>query len=208
MQRPLWYKQAGFRFLDGDRTIYIDPWEIPAGEPAADFILLTHAHHDHFDPETIMRLSTPKTLIFAPKDVAAKLDGNIVAVAPNETHNSYGIHIKTVPAYNIGKPYHPKENAWVGFILEIAGSRFYHAGDTDHIPEMANIRSDIALLPIGGTYTMNVQEAAAAASVLRPQAAIPMHYGFVIGSEKDGERFRKLAQVPVEILAPQSPFIC
>ena len=202
-----WYKQSGFRLIHEERQVYIDPWEVPAGEPKADFILITHAHFDHFDKETIERLRHAGTKIIAPKDVARELTGaNITGVLPGETHDIAGLKFETVPAYNIDKEYHPKAKKWVGYVIEINGHRYYHAGDTDRIPEMTAIETAVAMLPIGGTYTMDVDEAVEAVADISPERAIPMHYGFEVGSKEDGERFQNLAGVPVDLLEPRIPF--
>ncbi len=111
-----------------------------------------------------------------------------------------GVKIEVVPAYTPNKESHPKTAGDVGFILDFAGKRIYHAGDTDLIPEMANIQVDVALLPVGGTYTMNAKEAAQAANLIKPGVAVPMHWGDIVGSLADAEVFRAQCQVPVEIL--------
>ena len=202
MEMPLWYKQSGFRFTMSDgRMLYIDPWDIPKGEPKADFIFISHAHPDHFDPAAIANLKHPKTLIIAPEDVAAEIE-TAIGIKPGVEKNIEGIEFSTVPAYNLNKPFHPKKNNWVGYILNLEGRYWYHAGDTDHIPEMDKIRAHTALLPIGGTYTMDAQEAAEAANTFKPGTAIPMHYGFVVGTSKDAQNFKKLCTVPVALLTP------
>ena len=205
-----WYRQSAFRVTDGERTIYIDPWGTGDAEPAADLILITHAHFDHFQPEEIERLRTAQTSIVAPHDVAAELSGNITPVAPGESHEVAGVRFSTVPAYNVAEErlqMHPKKNRWVGYILELGGSTYYHAGDTDHTPELDDVKTGVALVPIGGTYTMDAIEAAGLVASIAPRIAVPMHFGFVVGSPADGDRFRQLAApVPVEILTPTNPF--
>ena len=190
-----------------ERNVYIDPWEVPEGEPAADFILITHAHFDHFDKDTIEQLRHEQTVIVAPHDVARELSGEgIIGVAPGERREIEGLKLEMVPAYNIDKDAHPKEKNWVGYIAEINGTRYYHAGDTDRIPEMGDIDTVVAMLPIGGTYTMDVDEAAEALGDIGPQSAIPMHFGFVVGEPDDARRFLDIAPVPVDILPPRIPF--
>ena len=202
-----WYKQSGFRFdLPDGKVLYIDPWEVPQSEPKADLILITHAHYDHFDTATINRLRTDKTIIVAPADVAEELGEGALAIAPGEEQEVMGSGIKAVPAYNIDKSFHPKKNNWVGYVIEIDGQKWYHAGDTDLIPEMEDLAPQTALLPIGGTYTMDAKEAAEAAQKIQAQRAIPMHYGFVVGKPSDAEIFKQLSSVPVEIPVPQIPF--
>jgi L-ascorbate metabolism protein UlaG (beta-lactamase superfamily) len=205
-----WYRQSALRFTDGERTIYIDPWGTDAAAPAADLILITHAHDDHLQPEEIARLSASGAKIVAPHDVAAGLSGDVTAVAPGESHEVAGVKFTTVPAYNIAEErlqMHPKANRWVGYVLELPGGSYYHAGDTDHVPELDDVKTDVAFLPIGGTYTMDVPEAAGLAKSMAPGIAVPMHYGFVVGSAGDGERFRELASpVAVQIMTPENPF--
>jgi len=91
----------------------------------------------------------------------------------------------------------------VGFIITVAGVRIYHAGDTDVIPEMDDIETDVALLPVGGTYTMTADEAAQAANRIQPQVAIPMHWGTIVGSKRDAQRFSDLCQMEVVILSQE-----
>ena len=107
--------------------------------------------------------------------------------------------IEIVPAYNINKKYHPKENGWLGFIIDINGECIYHSGDTDLIPEMEGINADIALLPVSGTYVMTADEAVKAALVIKPGLAIPMHYGALVGDEEDARKFEKALQGKVEV---------
>ena len=154
-----WYRQSALRFADGERTVYIDPWGTDAAAPAADLILITHAHDDHLQPEEIARLSAAGAKIVAPHDVAAGLSGDVTAVAPGESHEVAGVKFTTVPAYNTAEErleMHPKANRWVGYVLELSGGTYYHAGDTDHVPELDDLKTDVAFLPIGGTYTMDV----------------------------------------------------
>jgi L-ascorbate metabolism protein UlaG (beta-lactamase superfamily) len=210
LDRFTWFKQAAFSWSDGDLTIYIDPWGTDPDAPPADLILITHAHDDHFCPDDIERLSRPGTKLVAPHDVAAELSGDVTPVAPGETHEVAGVKFTTVPAYNTREEaldFHPKANRWVGFVIELAGTSYYHAGDTDHAPELEDVKTDVAFLPVGGYYTMDVPEAAGLARAISPQLAVPMHYGFVIGSASDGEAFREAAApVKVELLEPTNPF--
>lgn len=205
-----WFRQSAIRFSDGDRRVYIDPWGTDDEAPPADLILITHAHADHLQPEEIARLSAGGAKIVAPHDVAAELSGDVVPVAPGESHEIVGVRFTTVPAYNTAEErleMHPKGNRWVGYVLELPGGTYYHAGDTDHVPELDAVKADVAFLPIGGTYTMDAAEAAGLARSIDPQVAVPMHFGFVVGSPSDGERFRELAApVPVQILTPTNAF--
>jgi L-ascorbate metabolism protein UlaG (beta-lactamase superfamily) len=210
LERFTWFRQAAFRWAGDGLTVYIDPWGLGDDEAPAGLILITHAHSDHFDPDDIAKVRTSSTKIAAPHDVAAELSGDVTAVAPGESHEIAGVHVATVPAYNVQEDRldkHPKEKRWVGYVLELDGSSYYHAGDTDHAPELDDVRTDVAFLPIGGTYTMDAAQAGGLARSIAPRLAVPMHYGFVVGSPSDAERFRKEADpVTVEVLTPVNAF--
>ena len=210
LERFTWFKQSAYRW-DGDgATVYIDPWGVPEGAPEADVIFITHAHDDHFQPEEIQRLTKKDTQIVAPRDIAAELSGNVQPVAPGDTVEAGGIKGQALPAYNIAEErleMHPKANGWVGYVLQLGDTTYYHAGDTDHLTDLETISPQVAFVPIGGTFTMDASEAAGLIRIMSPQLAVPMHYGFVVGSPADAERFRQEADpVKVEILQPQVPF--
>ncbi len=194
-----WLGHASFR-IDGEKTIYIDPWKLKGKPPKADLILITHDHYDHCSPDDVAKITKKDTVIVTIAAAAGKFKGNVRVVKPGDNLTAAGIPIEVVPAYNVGKRFHPKGAGYVGFILTVGGQRIYHAGDTDIIPEMDDIQADIALLPVGGTYTMTAEEAARAANKIKPKVAIPMHYGDIVGSIRDAERFRDLCQVEVTIL--------
>jgi L-ascorbate metabolism protein UlaG (beta-lactamase superfamily) len=191
--------------LDGPPAIYIDPTSLGSEPPAADVILISHEHQDHFMPAAIEQISTPQTVILASQRVAERLAGmeglaaEVRAMQPGEEATVGGVTIETLPAYNIDKSYHPRTAGNLGFIVTWGGERLYFAGDTDHIPEMADVECDVALLPIGGTYTMDVEEAAAAAADIGPRVAVPMHV-----RSADPEQFRELCDCPVVILEAES----
>jgi L-ascorbate metabolism protein UlaG (beta-lactamase superfamily) len=211
MLEPItWFRQAAIRWTDGARTVYVDPWGTRPDDAPADVILITHAHHDHFHPEEIERLSSSGAKVAAPQDVAAELSGDITPVAPGESHELAGIRFSTVPAYNTREEaldFHPKSKRWVGYVLEFGGVTYYHAGDTDHAPELDGVRADVAFLPVGGHFTMDPAEAGGLAQAIAPELAVPIHYGFVVGSASDGDRFRAAADpVKVEVLSPRDPF--
>ncbi|MDI6725607.1 MAG: MBL fold metallo-hydrolase [Smithellaceae bacterium] len=189
--------------IKGEKTIYFDPWKL-AKEDKADIILISHSHYDHCSPEDVRKIQHDKTVIFTTPDCAPKLSGEVRVLAPGETVREGAIIIEAVPSYNLNKAFHPRENNWLGFIITIGGKRIYYAGDTDHVPEMQNIKADIVIIPVGGKYTMTAAEAARAVSVIRPEAAIPIHYGDIVGSLKDAEEFQRLADVPVIILPVSS----
>jgi len=193
-----WLGHASFR-IDGEKVIYIDPWNVKQAEPA-DLILVTHEHFDHCSPEDIKKIQKKGTIVVTVSDCAEKLQREVKIVKPGDSLTVSDIEVEAVPAYNIKKSFHPKANGWVGFVFTVAGKRIYHAGDTDLIPEMEEIKADIVLLPVGGTYTMDAKEAAEAANKMKPEIAIPMHYGSVVGSAREAEEFKELCQVRVEIL--------
>ncbi len=195
-----WLGHASFR-LTGDKVIYIDPWQLKADRPpVADIILITHGHYDHCSPEDVAKIRGPRTTVLATAACASQLPGPVQVVKPGEKLTVQGVSIETVPAYNINKSYHPKADNNVGYIVTLNGERIYHAGDTDHIPEMDSIQADVALLPVGGKYTMDAAEAAKAANAMRPGMAVPIHWGTIVGDRGDADRFKELAKVPVEIL--------
>ena len=208
-----WYQQSGFRFKGERLVLYIDPWNLKGDLPPADLVLLTHAHGDHYSSDDLKRIKGPKTQFVAPADVAKELSGNVKAAKPGERFDAAGVKLETVPAYNIDPARlqaHPKANNWVGYVMQLAGRTYYHAGDTDHLPELDKIKTDVAFVPIGnGGFVMTVDEAAALVKAMKPKVAVPMHYGFYpgVGVEADGERFKKAASgVEVQILKPVNPF--
>lgn len=201
LQSVHWLGHASFR-LTGEKVIYIDPWQLQSGE-AADIILITHPHDDHCSPADVARIRGPQTTVVATADCAGKLQAPVQVVKPGDKIIVQGVTIEAVPAYNIGKTFHPQAKGWVGYVVTVNGKRIYHAGDSDHTPEMDAVRADVALLPVGGKYTMNVDEAAAAANTIKPGVAVPMHWGSIVGGRSDAERFAEIVQVPVEILDVQ-----
>jgi len=196
-----WLGHASFR-LDGSATVYIDPWRLHSTRPA-DIILVTHDHHDHLSPEDIARISRPDTVLVCPQSCAGKLRGDVRVVKPGDVLTVGKATIQAVPAYNTNKPNHSQQAGNVGYVVEMDGWRVYHAGDTDLIPEMAEIACDVALLPIGGTYTMDATEAAQALGMMRTRYAIPMHYGGIVGGPQDAATFRSLAPEGVEVVIPK-----
>ena len=210
LDRFTWFRQAAMRYAGDGITIYIDPWGTSPEDPKADLILITHAHFDHLQPHEIERLSQDGTKVVAPKDVAAELSGDVTGVAPGESHEIAGVRFETVPAYNTAEErldMHPRSNDWVGYVLELDGKRYYHAGDTDALPELESLQTDVAMIPIGGTYTMDYKEAAGFVKAMQPEVAVPMHFGFVVCSPSHADLFKKAADpVRVEVLAPTNPF--
>ncbi|MBN2422437.1 MBL fold metallo-hydrolase [Candidatus Woesearchaeota archaeon] len=201
-----WLGQSSFKLEYGDLKIYIDPYQL-SEEDKADIILITHGHYDHCSIADIAKLTKAETKIITTPDTTSKLaskveGGNPILIKPGDKLElkKEDILVEAVPAYNTNKAFHPKDNQWVGYILTINKVRFYHSGDSDAIPEMNTIKADIVMLPVGGTYTMNAGEAAKIVNIIKPRIAIPMHYGKIVGSKTDAERFKELCQCEVRIL--------
>lgn len=199
------FGQNSIRVKDGDRSVYIDPFRMQITPNDADIIFLTHDHYDHFSPEDIDKVIGKNTILVIPekmedkvKEIADRFAG-IVTVKPGASYEVSGLEFETVPAYNILKPFHPKSAGWVGYILKTGGKRIYIAGDTDATKEAKAVKCDIALVPIGGTYTMDAKAAAGLVDELEPEIAIPVHYGTGVGSPSDGEIFEKNVKKSVKI---------
>lgn len=182
--------------IGGDQVLYFDPFRITDARKDADIVFITHPHFDHFSPADIARVCKPETVFIAPESMAAELKSagitEPVLMKPGKSKTISGIAVETVPAYNISKQFHPKQNGWLGYIVTVGGKRIYAAGDTDATKEAAAVQCDIALIPIGGTYTMNPAEAAELVNRMRPQIVIPIHYGTIVGNPGDGAAFAKL----------------
>jgi L-ascorbate metabolism protein UlaG (beta-lactamase superfamily) len=195
-----WLGHASFR-LDGPPTIYFDPRGLGDDPPPAGIILISHDHDDHFSISDLKAIGGPETVIITISSVATRLEEagvtyhEVQAVRPGERMKVGDVEIETVPAYNVDKSYHPKEAGYLGFIVTLQGERLYFAGDTDRISEMSSIECDVALLPIGGMYTMDVEEAAQAAADIGPRVAVPMHE-----RNADPNVFRDLCDCPVVVM--------
>jgi L-ascorbate metabolism protein UlaG (beta-lactamase superfamily) len=197
-----WLGHSGIR-ITGTKTIVIDPYHIAGREPA-DIILITHEHYDHMSLEDIQKIRTDKTTFIVPYKNAGQFAGQVIGMKPGDQIEVDAVSIQAVPAYNIGKSFHPRERLYMGYIIIMDETSLYHAGDTDLIPEMREIKTDVAFLPVSGTYTMNAQEAAEAAEIIRPKLAVPIHWGSVAGYRTDAEQFHRLSQVRSMILEQEN----
>jgi len=191
--------------IEGEKVIYTDPYVMPSNPKKADLILITHDHYDHCDVGKVRQIQKADTVIVTTPDCASKLSGNIKIIKPGQNLTVDSVRIRAIPAYNINKSFHPKSNNWVGFVFTVSGTTFYIAGDTDFIPEMKGLKPDVAMLPIGGTYTMNIDEAVKATLAIEPKTVIPMHYNTFNGIEADPQEFKekvndKNPSIKVEIL--------
>lgn len=195
-----WIGHAGFLMrLDG-KNVYIDPFNVGGTRDHADVILITHPHYDHLSPEDIRLIADQSTTVFVPKDSVGKIPaGRAIGVEPGRHYSHGSLSFDTVPAYNVVENrmhYHPKANGWVGYVLDINGTKVYHAGDTDFIKEMADIATGLALLPMGGTYVMDVDQMIEASHAVKAEKVAPMHYKALLGKEgSDAAEKRFLSRV-------------
>ena len=185
--------QSSIKISD-DLTIYFDPYDIKEkvnNDDKADYIFITHPHWDHLDIDSINNIVNEKTIIVGPSCVIEKLDKsfNLLEVEPNKTYNLDNISFKTVPSYNIGRDYHPKDAFYVGYLLTLNDITYYVPGDTDVLEELNKLNADVIFLPVGGTYTMTREEAVGLANTIKPKYAIPIHYGLAVGSMEDAKYF-------------------
>ncbi len=178
-----------------EKTIYIDPYGLKTNYNDADIILITHSHFDHFSEEDIKKVKKKETIIIAPTDLYDKSlalnfkNENITIVEPNNTYKVEGITIKTIPSYNTNKNFHPKENKWVGYLINLNNTIYYIAGDTDINEDNKKVTCEVAFVPVGGTYTMTATEAADLVNTIKPKFAVPIHYGSVVGKTEDAKIF-------------------
>ena len=196
-----WYGHDTFTLHHNSLRVCIDPYQLTT-KIDADIILISHNHFDHLSNDDLQKASTDKTTIIAANECLGQIktkSKQVIGIAPNEEKTISGIKVKAVPAYNIDKinpdtkkPFHPKEDKKVGFVITINNTTFYHAGDSDYIPEMNDLAPDVFFVPVSGTYVMTAKEAANSVLGVKPKLAIPMHYGSIVGSMDDAESFKKL----------------
>ena len=188
-----------------DKIIYFDPFKIDDNASDADIIFITHEHYDHFDKASIDKIKNDNTVVVAPKSMEKVINSiefkDYIYLDPNEEINIDGINIKTIPAYNIEKNFHPRENNWLGYIMNYNNITYYIAGDTDKTKESETVKCDIAFLPIGGYYTMDVNEATELAKIINPKVLIPIHYGSIVGDKEYGQQLKdNLSDTNIEVI--------
>ena len=190
--------------INGEKIIYIDPYKIKEINKDADLIFITHEHYDHYSIEDINKIKKSNTRFIVPKSMKNRLiidrisENDIISVDVKNKYNVDDIEFETIPAYNINKNFHPKNNNWVGYIININNTKYYIAGDTDMTEETINVKCDIAFVPIGGTYTMDYKEAAALTNKIKPKYAIPIHYGLIVGTNEDAIKYSNLLDKEIE----------
>ena len=166
-------------------TIYVDPFHINDESKDADLILVTHDHFDHYSPDDIKKVSNENTVVLKLK--------------PYETFEMKNAKIEAVPSYNVEKEFHPKENNWVGYLIEVDNKIIYVTGDTDAQLEIDK-KIDYLLIPIGGTYTFDVNSAVEYTNKVKPKTVIPTHYGEIVGDKELGEEFKKLVDEKIQVI--------
>ena len=181
-----WFGQSAFRITTAGSRIFIDPFRVPSSAGPATLVLVTHPHQDHYDRQAIEGLRGAETVVVLPMSCAGPGQRGF---APGQTERIGAVKITGLPSYDVAKRFHPKSGSWLGYVVEVDGVRVYHAGDTDPLPEMEGLRPDIALLPVGGMFTMNWRAAAALCRGLGATLAIPMHFNALIGGRRAGDRF-------------------
>lgn len=195
-----WLGHASFKICHEDSVIYIDPWKLDDSAHDATLVLVSHSHYDHYSPEDISKASGPATKLIASADVIKK-ENTGRTLAHGQTVDSGSVRVTGVAAYNPSKQFHPKANNWIGFVIELGSKRIYYAGDTGLTDEMKSLKDiDVALLPVGGTYTMDAARAAEATKYIKPERAIPYHWGEIVGGRADADAFAEAAECKVQVM--------
>ena len=196
-----WLGHASFKICYENAVIYVDPWKLKDSPQDASLVLVSHSHYDHYSPEDIAKISGAETKLIASADVVTK-EKNGEMILNGLTVDLGSVRVSGVAAYNPNKQFHPKANNWVGFVIEVGSKRIYYAGDTDLTDEMKSLKEiDVALLPVGGTYTMDATEAAEATKYIKSKIAIPYHWGDIVGGRADAEAFADAAECKVQVLS-------
>lgn len=190
--------------IAGTRILYFDPFKISRSEHDADIVFITHAHYDHLDPGSVEKVSDRNTIFVAPASMALEMkkvagEAELVLMAPGDKKTVSGIPVQAVPAYNRLKPFHSKRNGWVGYVITMDGISYYVAGDTDALSELSEVVCDVALVPIGGTYTMAAKDAAKLINEIHPSVVIPTHYGSIVGKPKDADVFSQYIDQDIRV---------
>lgn len=186
-------------------NIYVDPYKIEKATHNAKFIFITHSHYDHFSINDIKKIYNKETNFIVPYECKKELvklgvdEYKINIVKPNNVYYIEGISFSTIKAYNVDKQFHPKINNWLGYIFNFDGENVAVLGDTDITEDNKSISCDLLFIPIGGTYTMNYEEASELTNIIKPKIVVPIHYNAIVGSKEDAEQFKKLVNEQIEV---------
>lgn len=197
-----WFRGSSVRIRHEGVEIHVDPSGLSESSKA-DLVLLTHPHYDNFSEDDIARVRTDDTVVVAPVSMKKLVEGADHLMRPGDMLQLDGFDVLAVPAHNVEKKFHPAENGWLGYVFTVGETTYYHAGDTDFLPSMADIRCDVAFLPCGGHYTMGVEDAAKAAEACGAQLVVPIHWGEPHATREQVERLAELFPREVRILERQ-----
>jgi L-ascorbate metabolism protein UlaG (beta-lactamase superfamily) len=198
-----WTGHAGFKILHGNKKMYIDPYKLSNKYENifdADIVLITHNHFDHLSIEDLKNIINERTVIVSAQECLSQIKSlkvkDLIGIDPRDNEKLDDLVVEAVPAYNVNKDFHPKDDKKIGFIIKFGNDRIYHTGDSDIIPEMKDTNPTIVLIPVSGTYVMTAEEASKAVNeLINPKIAIPMHYGTIVGNKEDAIRFSELVTV-------------
>lgn len=197
--------QSSIKIVENNMVIYIDPYLIKneKNDADADYIFITHEHYDHLSSEDINKVIKDDTIIVVPESCYEKvvtfgLPNEIFQVKPNNKYALQELTFQTVAAYNTNKLYHTEANGWVGYLINLGNKKYFITGDTDINKENKQIKCDVLLLPIGGVYTMNYEEAALLTNIIKPTLAIPTHYETIVGSKDDAKKYTELLDKSID----------
>ncbi|MCH5257253.1 MAG: MBL fold metallo-hydrolase [Lachnospiraceae bacterium] len=192
--------------IGGEQVLYFDPFNIKTQPHDAGVVFFTHSHYDHFSPDDFKKVANENTIYVTPADMEKDLrkagidTQNMITMKPGEKGQALNIEVEAVPSYNLMKPFHLKKNGWLGYVVTVNDTRIYVCGDMDATSEGKAVNCDIALVPIGGKFTMNVKEAAAFVNEMKPKIAIPTHYGSIVGKKEDGQEFARLVDSNIQVV--------
>ncbi|MBT8488915.1 MAG: hypothetical protein HKO77_08700 [Gemmatimonadetes bacterium] len=198
-----WFRGSSVRIRHQGLEIHVDPLGVDE-DSEADFVLLTHPHYDNFSEDDIARVRGGRTILIAPASMKKQLDDADHFMRPGDMLQLDGFDVLAVPAHNVEKKFHTPDQGWLGYVFTVGDTTYYHAGDTDFLDAMHGIRCDIAFLPVGGHYTMGVEEAARAGEACGAEVLVPIHWGDPHGSDDDIQRLRDLFSRRVQVLEPQA----
>ena len=198
-----WFRGSSVRIRQAGLEIHVDPLGVDE-ESEADFVLLTHPHYDNFSEEDIARVRGERTVLVAPASMKKQLEDADHFMRPGDMLQLDAFDVLAVPAYNADKKFHTPEHGWLGYVFTVGATTYYHAGDTDFLDAMRGIRCDVAFLPVGGHYTMGVEEAARAGEACGAEVVVPIRWGEAHGTEEDVRRLAELFPREVRVLEPRA----